>query len=593
MVWPGARPRYTYQLLFDDALVGPVKIVLDNETPGTSLTLEIPVNLLIEGIHKVAYQTKNPDSEVANESLETFIEVDLTAPGNPLLAPIIFPSAIQDGLTSAELDDMNNVLKGQIASYNDMKVGDVIRTYWNGVEGPLTVVDKDDMGLKRVVVEFSRSFLESIGDIEAPVHYTVTDLAGNLSMDSAAVMVKLLLFVLPELPLPEVKEANGDTLDPADAVNGATVVVGASAQLRRDDKVLVQWHGPKGSDSKEKLITEAGQALEMLFSPVLVEVNAGETVNVLYEVHRSNGVVQSSDTLFLKVLAALKQLPAPTMDTVGPDGLLIPDRIPESGATVRVRYEGMSTGDSVVVKWAGASAYDTPAQVVGGNVELLFNVPKAYINASNGQSASVSYSVTRAATVIDSAPLWLKVGQGLTFDPTPVTLAGKIYLLPSYPGLLPAFPANTTVQRVASGGQAPYSYSSSNPKVAQVNDKGLTSVRGKGVATISVTDALGESKSYQVTVTGVIHCHGVGSGSLSQVMAAAAALGASIPGINQLHEIYNAYGNRWPMGNANYWSTTVAAQNLVGMKWYFVKNMVTGANFKLLHHNASLGVAVL
>lgn len=592
-VWAAARPQFTYQLLLDGALVGSEKIITD-ELPGDLLTLEIPVDLLTEGLHDVGYRTKNPFSEITDDSFTTQIQIDRTAPGDPLIAPIIFPTSIQNGLTSAELEAMGNVLKGLIASYNDMKEGDVIRSYWGNVEGPVAIVDQGDMGLRRVEVEFAREFLERIGDIQAPVYYTVTDLAGNLSMDSEAIEVALLLQVLPELPLPEVKEATGDVLDPANAVNGATVAVGASAELGVGDRVVVQWNGPRGSDSKEKTIAdaEAGKELALLFSAVLVEANKGQTVSIDYRVIRANGVEQTSATLALKIQAGIALLPAPYVDTVGPDGLLNPSNIPESGATVRVRYDGMSTGDSVLVNWQGASAYQTPAQVVGANVELLFNVPKTFINQSIGGSASVTYTVTRSGTALVSTPLFLRVSQGLTLDPAPVTLSGKIYLIPGSPDLLPAFPTGTTVKRTASGGQAPYSYSSSDTKVAQVDIEGLASVRGNGTATITATDALGNTASYPVTVTGVIHCGGLGSGKYAQIKAAAQSHGLRIPTIDELNQIFHAYGSRWPMGNARYWSSTVAAQNLVGMKWYLNKNLVTGANFKVFEHNGALGVGI-
>ncbi|MFJ4145350.1 hypothetical protein [Pseudomonas sp. NPDC089734] len=593
-VWAGARPGYTYQLLWNGMTAGPKKPILAGQQPGDELTLEIPVALLTEGLHKVAYETANPESQVMDRSPETSIEVDRTAPGNPQLGPIIFPAFVDDGLTSDELDTVNNVLKGSIASYNGMKEGDVIRTYWNRIPGPIVMVNKDDMGLQRVNVDFVRAFLETIGDIEAPVHYTVTDQAGNQSMESEAKLVRLQLSVLLPLPLPGVKEATGDTLDPINAPQGATVQIDTSARLAAGERVTVLWQGPKGSDARERIVTTAdvGKVLELTFTAELVNANAGQTVQVSYTVNRLNGSVEQSGTLALNILGGTIRLPAPTMDTVGADGVVIPSKIPASGAIVRVTYSGMSPGDSVVVNWRGAQAYDTPAQVVGGNTELQFNIDKALIEASAGATATVTYTVTRSGTATLSATLWLTIRQELVFDTSPVTLKGKVYLLPHYPDLLPLMPADTTVKRTASGGQAPYVYRSSDPLVAKVDGNGLTSVRGKGTATISVTDSLGETKSYRVIVSGVLHCLGTGAGSYSKMAAAAEAQGARMPSIQELHEIHHAYNNQWPMGHGNYWSSTVAMTNLVGWKWYYVKNLVTGADFKLLHHNASLGVAI-
>ncbi len=521
--WPNVMEGISYQLLWDDNLIGDAKLIEKGTLPGTVLTAYIPIDAL----------TEQP----------------------------------------------SNVLSGTIASYNGMQEGDVIRTYWNNIPGPTAVVTKDDMGLKRTMVDFARPFLERIGDIEAPVYYTVTDLAGNISMESESLSLQLQLATITPLPTPSIKEATGNTLDPGNASSGATVVIDAAANLKAGDQVIVQWQGPKGSDTKEKTLTgaDAGKALEVLFAAVLVSANVGQTVSVSYVVNRTSGLVQVSDTLALQVLDA--------------DGVVMPSLIPASGATVRVSYPGMGAQDSVVVNWRGASSQDTAAQIATGS-ELQFKLPKALISATAGGSATVTYTVTRAGVPKVSAPLELNVRQELLFDTSPVELAGKVYLLVSYPDLLPQFPANTTVQRQASGGKAPYTYKSADMLVAQVNKEGLVSVRGKGATTITVTDALGASKSYPVSVTGVIHCLGVGSGSYSQIARNASNNGARIPSIHELVEIYSAYGNRWPMGNGNYWSSTVSSAGIGGWNWYYVKNMVSGGNFKLKSHNAALGVAV-
>jgi hypothetical protein len=591
-VWEAARPTYTYQLLWDGERTGPLKEIKEEQF-GDVLTLELAVELLTEGGHSLAYEIMNPVNMRFNQSEETAVLIDKTAPGAPQLAPIIFPDAIQNGLTSSELESLNNVLPGKIASYGGISEGDAIRTYWGSLEGPITFVSANDMGLNRVMVDFPRALLEQVGDGQAPVHYTVTDQAGNLSMPSENVSVTLELSVIAPLPAPSIKEAVGDTLDPAAAVGGATVVIDSTANLQLGEKVVVRWKGPKGSDEKEKVVSEeeAGKSLEVVFAAPLVAVNDGQTVEVSYSVTRTSGIVQDSNTVALRILSAVLELPAPTMDTVGSDGILRPSLIPESGGSVRVSYPDSTVGDLVMVRWMGTYVEDTPAQTIGAEPTLTFNVSKAAILDSEGKAATLHYYVQREGVDRESEKLALTVTSALEFDTSAVVLSGKVYLLPGSPELLPAFPTGTTLTRVATGGKPPYVYASSDVLIAHVDTQGLVSVRGNGSATITATDAAGESKAYSVSVTGVIHCIGVGSGTLTQLSNAATAIGARIPNIQELIEIYNAYNGRWPMGKGLYWSSTVA-KNVLGAKWYYAKDLDTGKDFKYLHINGALGVSI-
>ncbi|KQQ54456.1 hypothetical protein ASF84_14015 [Pseudomonas sp. Leaf127] len=522
--------------------------------------------------------------------LNLLVDIDSN---NPLPAPNV-DKVDENGV----LDPGDVVLEAvvRVLPYPAMAVGDKVTVRWDGrtAQGSYSTYTVINGGTVNKEVIF-----------RVPKNFVVANLNGTVEVwydvqreGRTAVSIKKTLTVrskaLPPLPPPRIKEAQGNVLDPAQATRGATGVVDASAQLRAGDRVTLQWEGPKGSDRQEKLITEAeaGKALELVFAYALVIANAGQTVAISYTVNRVDGQVQTSDTLQLQIRQGLDSLPAPGMDTVGADGVLVPAQIPESGATVRVRYPGMGPQDRVVVKWRGASNHDTVEQVVGSAAELLFNVPKALIVASSGQSATVLYTVSRAGRQVESAPLWLSVYQGLILNTTPVTLSGKVYLIPGHPDLLPTLPAGTTVQRIAQGGQAPYTYRALDTQVARVDGNGLVTVRGKGTTRIEVSDSRGETLSYEVSVTGVIHCIGLGSGSFTAMANAAASQGARLCSLAELREIHAAYGNRWPMGNAIYWSSTVAMQNLVGWKWYSVKNLVVGAESKLLHSKATLGVAI-
>ena len=574
-VWPSAEDGYTYQLVFDDVRVPPEKPILESDKPGDVLNVDIPVELLVEGFHTVAYRVYSPNTEIENFSATTQIQIDKTAPGAPELAPILLPQEVQDGLTSDELEAMNNVLPGRIAGYTGMAAGDVIRTYWGTVEGPEVVVDANDMGLKRVMVDFPRVLLEQIGDGQHAVHYRVTDLAGNVSQDSEKVTVELKLSVVTPLPLPTILEAENDILDPANAPNGATVVIADSANLRQGDTVNLSWNGPNGSDQKEKSITQddAGKALSVVFARALVDANDGQTVAVSYQVIRANGTSQDSEVYSVRVMSA-SVLPAPTMDTVQEDGVVNPGLIPEAGATVRARYE-VRAGDRVKVIWEGASRFETAEQEATGGTELVFQLPKALITASAGAQATLSYQVSRGGNVRDSERRTLRVQNPLSLDTSPVTLGGKVYLVPSRPDTLPTMPGGTTVQRQASGGTAPYTYTSADPRVAQVSEAGLVSVRGKGTTTITVADAAGQSLSYAVTVTGVIHCIELGKGNFGQAGAQAGNNQARLPSIQELREIHGMWAANWPLVKDLYWSSTLAKLSPFG-KTYYQKALGSG-----------------
>ncbi|QTD34903.1 Ig-like domain-containing protein [Pseudomonas fluorescens] len=197
---------------------------------------------------------------------------------------------------------------------------------------------------------------------------------------------------------------------------------------------------------------------------------------------------------------------------------------------------------------------------------------------STGQS-----TVARWFTVISPIP-------PLNFNTSPVTLSGKTYLIPSYPNLLPAFGPGTSVQHQASGGQPGYTYRSSNQQVAVVDQTGLVTVRWRGSAIISVTDAANQSLSYTVHVTGVIHCVYIGKGNYLNMQSAGTAINVLLPTLGQLREIYNLYGNRWPLGNGYCWSTDRAA-SLPFLRLY-MKDLVTGTEAHVQHYGTAIGMGI-
>jgi hypothetical protein len=563
-VWQGARPGYTYQLSWDENPLGAEKEILPTDQPGDLLTLELPVNALSKGRHTLAYRTYNPIAQLESISPYIPIEIDLTAPGNPLIAPMIFPASVHDGLTSTELEELGDILEATIASYNDMKEGDVIRSYWGTTEGPIVTVGINDMGLKTVMVPFTREFLQPLGDIEAPVYYTVTDRAGNLSMNSEPATIQLLLSVVTPLPVPKVKEAKEDnTLDPADTAAGATVVIDASANLKKGDLVTVSWQGPISSDTKEKTITsgQAGQPLSVIFSGVLVASNVGHTIDISYIVTRTNGTDQPSPLLNLLITAGLSNLEKPLVAGVF-DHLLIPDSVPDEGVVVTVpQYAGTAAKDSIIVKWAGGALHSTEPQTVETPGPLEFSVPKSVVLASADSAVSVTYEVSRGGLTVTSDANLFSVSSllpGLTIDTSELLLSGRIFRhdgVPSNP------PQGAFADRLASGGQPPYVYSVDNPvvNIDAVTGRIISSKSGSGVVT--ATDGVGQSVSYPVKVSGVLRLFGTGVVStFGHCNQAAQQQGGAIPSLDAWKELRGYYGNAPHMGGGNCWAADNAGK---------------------------------
>jgi hypothetical protein len=361
------------------------------------------------------------------------------------------------------------------------------------------------------------------------------------------------------LPLPLIKEAVNDVLDPDNAPHGATVIVPAGANLRLGDQVRVSWKSPKGDEYKDNVIAAngVGKSLSVVFSNFLVIANRGQRISVSYRIIRTTGSVLFSRPYSVMVEGGELALPKPTMDTVKEDGVITPGLIPESGATVRVRYD-MRSGDRVKVIWTGASRYETPEQTTGGSNQLVFTLPKSLILTMNNAMASVTYQITRAGTTRQSLELKLSVLSTLTFDTSELKLSGKTYAVISHPEVSQKWTADNSAQRVAKGGVKPYTYTSSNTAIARVQEHGVVWSRGNGTATISVTDATGATLSYPITVSGVIKCSRLKPNTYQEVVWDAERNNARLPTMQELREVYAAFGDKWPLEKTDIWASTDA-----------------------------------
>lgn len=162
----------------------------------------------------------------------------------------------------------------------------------------------------------------------------------------------------------------------------------------------------------------------------------------------------------------------------------------------------------------------------------------------------------------ESAVRVFRVEPAMVVNPSPVALSGKVFIFAGSSVAPRYWPTNTTFLRTASGGQPPYTYSSSNSAIAPVDSTGRVTSRANGSATITIRDSVGASGSYNVNVTGVVMVHYLGVGNFPAMVNAAASRGLRVPGYVEVNGINGegiswAYGYNPPLPNQYYWCNEV------------------------------------
>ncbi|QXI25895.1 Ig-like domain-containing protein [Pseudomonas vanderleydeniana] len=209
---------------------------------------------------------------------------------------------------------------------------------------------------------------------------------------------------------------------------------------------------------------------------------------------------------------------------------------------VEIRDEG-SSNPMATVTANGNGDWSTTALAV---------TTKRYVIRARGIYGSNPESAARTFTVI---PV-------LNFDEGAVSKSERVYVIPGNPDRYPLVNAANSFQRQASGGRTPYTYTSSDTRIATVDSRGSVVVRGRGTATIQVTDANGQSKSYNITWTQVTLCQGLGGRNYKNAVSAAQNIGYRLPSLAELNGMNREWGSHWPMGSNYYWSTDVASATI-------------------------------
>ncbi|UQW72834.1 hypothetical protein [Pseudomonas avellanae] len=185
----------------------------------------------------------------------------------------------------------------EIGGYTGMATHDVIRTYWGNTQGSGAEVTTDDMGFNRVIITYSRVFLEGLGKFNGVVSYEITDRAGNQSTRSLGMFVNLLLENLPrDYPAPVINPALGNIIDYAEAKAGVEVSIPRYPDAAPLDLITLHWGSensspafplPEGSEGEETVIS-------ILVPYETIALMPRGTVQVTYDVQKAGEQVGSS-----------------------------------------------------------------------------------------------------------------------------------------------------------------------------------------------------------------------------------------------------------------------------------------------------------
>lgn len=246
---------------------------------------------------------------------------------------------------------------------------------------------------------------------------------------------------LQQLDPPTVEEAIGDTIDPDDVPDGATVNIVANPLIAPDTRVTMAMYGTttdgvpiahEGSRDISsvtpfplRFVVPAAKILALSQSQASFEysVDTFDTVSGRRVRHtfRPNALYPSPVRTY-RIAGVSQSLPRPRVpqadgDTLDPE--VIDERI---GVRVDVTWDTIALNDRVTLSWQGSkmsTPYTETLTVRGTSVTFL--VPKVpYLSDNDGADVQVEYSVAFAAGGTDrSTPLLLRVGAGVGELPPP------------------------------------------------------------------------------------------------------------------------------------------------------------------------------
>jgi len=373
----------------------------------------------------VSYDIRDIVNNWSKWAPNAYIEVDVG--GSNYMAPDV-NELVGDEL---DFDALNGGDATAVVIRNaDMAAGDSVELTFEGHAfggHDVTYTDTKTLTANSLLFPLPNDVLGQAVPGQGSVYYRVSG-AGGVAKGRSSRTSFTMTGTPVSLPAPNVREAVGDTLDPANVANGATVDIAAWAGMAAGDTVTMHWVGTSGggapvsyTDYRSLDAGDVGNTVTFLVPYNNIAAFAGGRADVYYTVQAGQGS-RESQHLPLNVLAIVQLAPPFVQGEVG--GELDPELVPDGATMTLPAWPEMAVGDSVTWFWLGTSAggQATGTLTVTEVGPVTVTVPRGVIeiNANGGDTVSALYEITRVGgTNLTSLARVFKVLPlpALTLDP--------------------------------------------------------------------------------------------------------------------------------------------------------------------------------
>ncbi|MFJ4257019.1 hypothetical protein ACIP01_08725 [Pseudomonas monteilii] len=384
------------------------------EIPDSDRFILVPQNLLlIEGEHTLVYEVALYNGN-RSRCLPFTITIDRTPPELPANNTLVFdPDVISGGVTDAYLIEHKEELEATVPTYVGISAGDVVTWYWttspSGTEqaGSKTLALKD-IGQPLKII-FPGKHIRDMGDGTRYAHYTVQDRAGTPVQRSQAVTLDARPTPLPvDFSAPYLKETgssgSSSTLDPTQALTGATIVIKADNRFEPTDTVSVFWGNPGDYGAYDAPVEVVPGAIECPIPKANVAARMGSELVLYFEVTR-RGVIHPSRSHALTVQAP-RNLPHPQSTAIQGNKLSLSAMGAQATFTLPTGWSLRDTTQFVRLHITGKRNDGSNAPVVVADVTPV----------PSPTGAMTVGAVTPAALGVFTVNLWLEVEAFLSVD---------------------------------------------------------------------------------------------------------------------------------------------------------------------------------